>query len=96
MFYHIPSSYCYCADEYANLTPGACSENKFRLYAHSAAAQASKLSRRDEMMAVVQRRREEETHQFCPSGLTPCRIPDSDDGYEVCSTPFRRSPLRCR
>lgn len=67
-------------------TPG-CTGNAF--YAHSARARASGLARRRLRDAA------REDYEYCPRGLTPCRIPGSDDVYEVCLLPFlpwRSSP----
>ena len=50
------------------------------IYFHSAAAQASGNSKR---RLLAERARRAEAKTACPRGLTACKIPGSDDGFEV-------------
>lgn len=82
-FYAAYEQPCYCADNYVGVTPDECTGSVFQLFAHSAAQASAGLSRRNERLSILRRRQEEAANQLCPSGLTPCRVPDTSDGYEV-------------
>lgn len=83
---------CTCAANIAAFTPSARDfSTTTEIYAHSFAARASMLNRRQNRKDLFRRRQEEDMHEFCPRGRTPCRIPGVDDGYEV-RFPFLNFP----
>lgn len=88
MLYRPSPRNCLCASVFS---PGAFAScllpGSYQIYYHSAAAQASGLSRRQHFAAV--RRAAEEDTSLCPADLTACRVEGSDDGYEVRCTVLR-------
>lgn len=85
MLFSSHDSSCICVDDITVAPSVDCvsASGLYAIYYHGAAAQASGLSRRQQLART--RRAAEEDTTLCPAGRTACRIEGSDDGYEVCS-----------